>query len=168
MHKETFPQRTKHPKPKIMSPAHPTNSPKSTPTTQQNIPQPASEDLLPNMKSSAEPRPETVSPPIYSVNSSPLEPFPDLDLDIEAELANLSPIFTHEAGMCAVPSTLSLPGPAIGRTRHRQAGPVVSGRVVWMQGGGGDEEEGGEMREATGRALEWARKMFGEEFGGGD
>jgi hypothetical protein len=37
-----------------------------------------------------------------------------------------------------------------------------------MPGGGGDEEEGGEMREATGRALEWARKMFGEEFGGGD
>lgn len=97
----------------------------------------------------------------HSKTSSPAEPFPELDLDIGAE-PNPSPIFAHETDMVISPTALSLPGPAIQRTRKPEIGPVVLARVTWAEEQE-SEEEHGDMREATARALEWAKKMFGKD-----
>lgn len=93
--------------------------------------------------------------------SSPKEAFPDFDFDIGAEL-NPSPTFAHETEMHTSPTALSLPAPAVDRSQEPETGPVISARVVWTTGPE-DEDELGDMREATARALEWAKKMFGND-----
>ena len=97
----------------------------------------------------------------HSEPSSPLEPFPELDLEIGAE-PNPSPTFAHEADMCASPAALSLPGPAYQRAREGDTGAVIRARVTWAERHE-SAEEGGDMKEATARALEWAKKMFGKD-----
>jgi len=49
--------------------------------------------------------------------------------------------------------------------REPELGPVVIARIEWAerQESEIEEEERGDMREATARALEWARKMFGKD-----
>lgn len=110
---------------------------------------------------SAELATETESPSVTSREAipSPTEAFPEFDLDIGAEL-NPSPTFAHEADIHPSPMALSLPAPAVDRSRKHESGPVIPARVVWIARQE-DEEELGDMREATARALEWARKMFG-------
>jgi hypothetical protein len=93
--------------------------------------------------------------------SSPVEPFPELDLEVGAK-SNPSPTFAHEADMRISLTVLSLPGPAIRRVRELETGPVVIARVKWEEGQE-SEEERGDMKEATARALEWAKKMFGKD-----
>jgi hypothetical protein len=110
-----------------------------------------------------EPPTEKHSEPLTSRSeiSSPIEPFPELDLEVGAE-PNPSPTFAHEADICISPTALSLPAPALHRIREIDTGPVVIARVQWKEGEE-DEEERGDMREATSRALEWAKKMFGKD-----
>ena len=64
--------------------------------------------------------------------SSPVEPFPELDLEVGAE-PNPSPTFAHEADMRILPTALSLPGPAFQRMRELETGPVVVARVKWEE-----------------------------------
>ena len=48
--------------------------------------------------------------------------------------------------------------------REIDTGPVVIARVKREEGQESEsEEERGDMREATARALEWAKKMFGKD-----
>jgi hypothetical protein len=97
--------------------------------------------------------------------SSPVEPFPELDLDLEAEFEeDRSPTFAHEADTHTAPAALNLPAPAVARKQSRATGPVLRASVSWTQGNVTSEEDR-EMKEATDRALGNARKMFGEEFG---
>jgi hypothetical protein len=97
--------------------------------------------------------------------SSPVEPFPELDLDLEAEFEeNRSPTFTHEADTHTAPAALNLPAPAVARKQSRATGPVLRASVSWTQRTVISEKDR-EMKEATDRALENARKMFGKEFG---
>lgn len=98
---------------------------------------------------------------LHSEFSSPVEPFPELDLEVGAE-PNPSPTFAHEADMRISPTALSLPGPAFQRMRALETGPVVVARVKWEKGQE-SEEDHGDMKEATARALEWAKKMFGKD-----
>lgn len=102
----------------------------------------------------------------HSDFSSPVQPFPELDvyLDHEADMSDSSPTFAHEADTRTAPAALLLPAPVIERTQRAETGPVVRARVAWAQCEASEEEEG-EMKEATGKALEWARQMFGKEFG---
>lgn len=97
----------------------------------------------------------------HSETSSPAEPFPELDLDIGAE-PNPSPTFAHEMDMATSPAALSLPGPATQRVRKPETGPVILARVTWAEEQESEDEQG-DMREATARALEWAKKMFGKD-----
>jgi len=97
----------------------------------------------------------------HSQTSSPAEPFPELDLDIGAE-PNPSPTFAHEVDVAISPAALFLPGPAIQRAWKPEIGPVILARVTWADEQD-SEEERGDMREATARALEWAKKMFGKD-----
>jgi ActR/RegA family two-component response regulator len=46
--------------------------------------------------------------------------------------------------------------------RALETGPVVVARVKWEKGQE-SEEDHGDMKEATARALEWAKKMFGKD-----
>jgi hypothetical protein len=96
-----------------------------------------------------------------SETSSPVEPFPELDLEVGAE-PNPSPTFAHEADICISPAALSLPAPALHRMRESEIGPLVIARVKWEEGHE-SEEERGDMKEATARALDWAKKMFGKD-----
>jgi hypothetical protein len=96
--------------------------------------------------------------------SSPVEPFPELDLDCESDFEDRSPTLAHEADTHAAPAALSLPAPAAARKQSIATGPALRERVSWTEGKQPDDEDG-EMREATDRALENARKMFGKEFG---
>lgn len=109
---------------------------------------------------------EKSSHPAASVSefSSPVEPFPELDLEVGAE-PNPSPTFSHESGMDILPGALSLPAPALHRMREAETGPLVIARVKWEEGQESEEEQG-DMKEATARALEWAKKMFGEDTEG--
>jgi len=93
--------------------------------------------------------------------SSPAEPSPELDLDIGAE-PNPSPTFAHEIDMTLSPAALSLPGPAVQRARKPETGPLILARVTWAEEQE-SEDEHGDMREATARAMEWAKKMFGKD-----
>lgn len=122
---------------------------------------PPSAHLLPKMP--AELATEKHLSPIasYSKTSSPVEPFPELDLEVGAE-PNPSPTFAHEADMRILPAALSLPGPAVQRLRELDTGPLILARVSWPEEEE-NEKERGDMREATARALEFARKMFGKE-----
>lgn len=95
--------------------------------------------------------------------SSPVQPFPELDPDLEAELAQLSPRFSHDTGTHGSPAALSLPTPAVDRRKLDRKQPKETSAVVhlcvqWVEENE-DSEEGG-MKEATRRQLEWARKMF--------
>jgi hypothetical protein len=96
--------------------------------------------------------------------SSPVEPFPELDPDHESDFDDRSPTFAHEVDTHTAPAALSLPAPAVARKQSRATGPALRASVSWTQGKVNDEEDG-EMKEATERALENARKMFGREFG---
>ena len=122
---------------------------------------PAADQPLPNMptKPGTEGQPNPVAK--HSDNSSPVEPFPELDLEIGAE-PNPSPTFAHEADVHILPAVLSLPAPALRRIGERETGPLVYARVTWSEGQE-REEERGDMREATARALEFARQMFGKD-----
>ncbi|GAB7332481.1 hypothetical protein MBLNU13_g04277t1 [Cladosporium sp. NU13] len=122
---------------------------------------PAPAQLLP--ETPAESATEKYSRPAASVSeiSSPVEPFPELDLEVGAE-PNPSPTFSHEADMHILPAALSLPAPALCRMREAKAGPVVIARVKWEEGQR-SEDERGDMKEATARALLWAKKMFGKD-----
>ncbi|KAM0709259.1 hypothetical protein Q7P35_003296 [Cladosporium inversicolor] len=117
--------------------------------------------ILPKMP--AEPATDTHPGPFssHSATSSPAEPFPELDLEVGAE-PNPSPTFAHEADMRILPAVLSLPGPALQRMRALDTGPLILARVTWAEEPE-SEEENGDMREATARALEFAKKMFGKE-----
>jgi hypothetical protein len=59
----------------------------------------------------------------------------------------------HEADMRISPTVLSLTGPALRKMRELETGPLVVARVKWDEEPE-SEEERGEMREATARALE--------------
>ena len=122
---------------------------------------PAPAKLLPGTP--AESATENHSRPTASVSeiSSPVEPFPELDLEVGAE-PNPSPTFCHESDMNILPGALSLPAPAFHRMREAVTGPVVIARVKWEEGQE-SENEPGDMKEATARALEWAKKMFGKD-----
>lgn len=96
--------------------------------------------------------------------SSPVQPFPELDLALDQEADQASPTFAHEVDTHLAPAALSLPAPTVEKLEYVGHGYVTSARLEWMQGKEGEEEERG-MREATQRGLEWARKMIGEEFG---
>ena len=122
---------------------------------------PAPAQLLP--KTPAETATEKHSRPAARVSetSPPVEPFPELDLEVGAE-PNPSPKFSHEADIHILPAALSLPGPAFHRMREAEAGPVVIARVKWEEGHE-SEDERGDMKEATARALEWAKKMLGKD-----
>lgn len=122
---------------------------------------PAPAPLLPEMSAESVNERHPILGASHSELSSPSEPFPELDLEVGAE-PNPSPTFTHEADMRISPAALSLPGPALSRMREFETGPVVITRVKWEQEEE-SEEEHGDMKEATARALEWARKMFGKD-----
>ena len=121
---------------------------------------PAPAKLLPGTP--AESATEKHSRPAASVSeiSSPVEPFPELDLEVGAE-PNPSPTFSHESDMSILPGALSLPAPALHRMRDAETGPLIQARVTWSEEQKSEEEQG-DMREATARALEWAKKMFGK------
>ena len=121
----------------------------SSTTPSQRLPATEKTEMRPDLTSS------------HSEIPSPAEPFPELDLEVGAE-PNPSPTFAHEADMCISPTTLALPGPAIQKMRKPETGPLIQARVTWSEEQG-SEEEHGEMREATARALEWAKKMFGKD-----
>jgi hypothetical protein len=95
--------------------------------------------------------------------SCPVEPFLEFDLDDESDVEDRSPTFAHEADTHAAPAAISLPAPAVARKQSKATGPALRASVSWTQGKVNDEEDG-EMKEATERALENARKMFGKEF----
>lgn len=97
----------------------------------------------------------------HSKTSSPVEPFPELDLEVGAE-PNPDPTFPHEADISLASAALALPGPAIQMVRDLETGPVITARVAWTEEQEGEEEHG-DMREATARALKWAKKMFGRD-----
>lgn len=97
----------------------------------------------------------------HSETSSPAEPFPELDSDIGAE-PNPSPTFAHEMDMAISPAALFLPGPAIQGARKPETGPLILARVTWAEEQE-SEDEHGDVREATARALAWAKKMFGKD-----
>jgi hypothetical protein len=137
----------------MVLPAHKTPMPSPAPREPDQV--------LPKMPS--RPATETHPGPIasHAEISSPAEPFPEFDFELEAE-PNPSPTFAHEAEVHTSPGDLSLPAPALNQTRELETGAVVSARVTWAEVRE-SEEERGDMREATARALEWARKMFGKE-----
>lgn len=136
--------------------AHMSKDHSPTAHTPGSSPPPA--QILPKMP--AEPATETHPGPVpsHSATSSPAEPFPELDLEVGAE-PNPSPTFAHEADMRILPAALSLPGPAVQRMRALDTGPVILARMTWTDEQE-SEEESGDMKEATARALECARKMF--------
>jgi hypothetical protein len=47
--------------------------------------------------------------------SSPVEPFPELDLDLESDFEDRSPTFAYEADTHATPAAIKLPAPAVAR-----------------------------------------------------
>jgi hypothetical protein len=57
------------------------------------------------------------------------------------------------------PVDLSLPAPAVDRKEGIETGPVTSAHIMWKARRESEEEQG-DMKEATARALEFARKMF--------
>ena len=100
------------------------------------------------------------------------EPFPDVDadLDLDFELARLSPAFsrgidTERARGC---SSLVL-GPAAEEGCEAQSIPdMVVAQAKWVsagddEGGGDDGEDKKGVREATERVLEWAQLLFGKK-----
>jgi len=133
----------------------------SSPAAQLPESSPASAQLPPKMPAESVPERHPSPAVVHSGTASPVEPFPELDLDIGAE-PNPSPTFPHEADISLSPTALALPGPAIQRVRDLDTGPVILAHVTWAEGQE-SEEERGDMREATARALEWAKKMFGKD-----
>ena len=93
--------------------------------------------------------------PLFSARSSPPEPFPELDDDLDSELADLSPCFVHEINSQAALDFLPLPEPA--------KDAVTNSRAVSQADVGEAFHDSGEMKEATRRGLEWARMMFGKD-----
>lgn len=103
----------------------------------------------------ADARHQAISSP-FSARSSPPELFPELDDDLESELADLSPCFAHEINSQAAPDFVPLPEPANGDVRN------AGGRAISQNDVGEDFHDSGEMREATQSGLKWARMMFGK------
>lgn len=82
-----------------------------------------------------------------------------LDVDLEAELAKLSPLSINRTVANDLPAALSSQKPAMVSLKYDDAGSTMCIRVAWVYGKD-DVEESGEIKRATERALEWARKMF--------
>lgn len=91
----------------------------------------------------------------FSRRSSPPEPFPELDDDLDSELADLSPAFAHEINTQTPLGLLALPEPATSAERHTKAGLIPQAEE-------GNLFSSEYMREASQRGLEWARLMFGK------
>ena len=96
---------------------------------------------------------QDASPP-FSARASPPELFPELDDDLESELADLSPCFAHEINSQATLDFLPLPEPA--------KDAVTKARTISQADVGEAFHDSGEMKEATQRGLEWARIIFGQ------
>lgn len=99
----------------------------------------------------ADSRHQATSSP-FSARSSPPEPFPELDDDLDSELADLSPCFAHEINSQAALDFLPLPEPA--------KDAVTKARTISQTDVGEAFRDSGGMKEATRRGLEWARIMF--------
>lgn len=138
---------------------------------QQNEETPAAQDdcLLPSPPTSSaelgsKVKQNAVRSPISS-RSSPPEPLPELNEDLDSELAELSPAFAHEVNSNTALGILTLPGPAENQGSHEDS------RTMALTGGScahDDDQESEGMREATQRQLQWVRMMFGKNTSGGD
>lgn len=92
------------------------------------------------------------------------EPFPDLDDDLDFDLAQLSPTFSHEVDTGRTRGASLFLGPAADDEEGEGLSVTVVSQI-WVPAeeeakGGNGEDEG--VMEATERGLEWARMMFGD------
>ncbi|KAM0712135.1 hypothetical protein Q7P37_011229 [Cladosporium fusiforme] len=97
--------------------------------------------------------------------SSPPQPFPELESDLAFELARLSLTFAHEVDLHSCFNALTLPELADGVGDEDVPPGVMELQVFWVDAEGAREADE-DMREATERALEWARMLSGESSTG--
>lgn len=124
--------------------------------------EPLMEDTFPLSVANTSEQPTQESTPNQQPPSPP-KPFPDFEPDLALELAQFSPTFPHEIDTNPCFNELTLLELADGTEEGSIPPGVLELHVSWVSSNGECEDDGDDrMREATGRALEWARIDFGE------
>lgn len=111
------------------------------------------------------PDPPTQESASSATSSSPLQPFPDFETELFPEPGQLDPTVPHEVDLRWL-NPLPLTGLVDG-VREEFTPPGLSElKVAWVDAAEGGESDDG-MKEATERALKWARMRFGENANDG-